>query len=218
MSQYPTDRPSPALQTSGAELLLAAFRALSADEQDQALRLMTDARLERDAEQGSETARFIASLVRAHEVAGPELSPGAYKAAQRHLQERGIEIEPIGRVIRHFGSWRRAKEALALSASESTLRIETRFRSRRLGKVWRYTEETLRDTVSRCASDLGHVPQVAEFDFWRQRELELAEAQGNDALHLPSAGPYRRRYGSWELALLHFGFTSDQVAERLERP
>lgn len=34
----------------------------------------------------------------------------------------------------------------------------------------------------------------------------------------PSAGPYRRRYGSWQQALLHFGYTPDQVAERLERP
>lgn len=61
------------------------------------------------------------------------------------------------------------------------------------------------------------MPQVAEFEHWRHRELELARAQGDDALHLPSAGPYRRRYGSWEQALLKLGYTSDEVAERLER-
>lgn len=61
------------------------------------------------------------------------------------------------------------------------------------------------------------MPQVAEFDWWRQRELELALAQGDDAKHLPSATPYRRRYETWEQALLHFGYTSDEVAERLDR-
>lgn len=35
---------------------------------------------------------------------------------------------------------------------------------------------------------------------------------------LPSPGPYRRRWKSWEAALLHFGYTPDQVAERLEQP
>lgn len=35
--------------------------------------------------------------------------------------------------------------------------------------------------------------------------------------HLPSDSPYRRRYGDWETALQHFGFTSDQLAERLAR-
>ncbi len=32
---------------------------------------------------------------------------------------------------------------------------------------------------------------------------------------LPSTGPLRRRWKTWEAALLHFGFTPDQVAERL---
>jgi hypothetical protein len=58
---------------------------------------------------------------------------------------------------------------------------------------------------------------VAEFEWWRDRELELARAEGNAALHLPSPSPYRRRWGSWEAALLHFGYTPDQVAERLEQ-
>jgi hypothetical protein len=68
-----------------------------------------------------------------------------------------------------------------------------------------------------CHDSIGHVPQLAEFEHWRERELELARAKGNDALHLPSDGPYRRRYGSWEKALLALGFTPDEVAERLER-
>jgi hypothetical protein len=58
---------------------------------------------------------------------------------------------------------------------------------------------------------------VAEFEWWRDREFELARAEGNDALHIPSPTPYRRRWGTWEAALLHFGYTPDQVAERLEQ-
>jgi hypothetical protein len=61
-------------------------------------------------------------------------------------------------------------------------------------------------------------PQVAEFEWWRQREPELAAAQGDDTLHLPSQSPYRKRWGSWEGALLHFGYSAAEIAERLEQP
>jgi hypothetical protein len=48
---------------------------------------------------------------------------------------------------------------------------------------------------------------------------QLAKARGDDdALHLPSTSPYRKRFGTWEAALLHFGFTPEQVSARLERP
>lgn len=56
---------------------------------------------------------------------------------------------------------------------------------------------------------------VAEFDWLRQRELELAAAEGNDALHLPSAMPYRKRWGSWGKALLHFGYDPKLCGTRL---
>ncbi len=61
----------------------------------------------------------------------------------------------------------------------------------------------------------GLPPSVAEFEWWRERELRLAEATGED-LNLPSSSPYRRRWGTWEEALLAFGFTADEVALRLE--
>jgi hypothetical protein len=94
--------------------------------------------------------------------------------------------------------------------------IEARFAKRRLGKVWRYTEKTLGEVLRRAMSDTGRICQLAEFEHWRQRDLELARAPGEE-LHLPSAGPYGRRYGgTWKKALLHFGFTPDEVAERLE--
>ncbi len=108
---------------------------------------------------------------------------------------------------RHFGSWRRAKEALDLSETTTARRIEARFRFRRMGKVWRYSEDVMRETLVRCAEHYGRPPLVAEFEWWRDRELELARAEGNDALHLPSPSQYRRRWGSWEAALLHFGYT-----------
>lgn len=109
------------------------------------------------------------------------------------------------------------KEALALSETTTERRIEARFRYRRVGKVWRYNEKMLGETLARCVEHYGRPPLVAEFEWWRDRELELARAEGNDALHLPSPHPYRRRWGSCEAALLHFGYTPDQVAERLEQ-
>lgn len=69
----------------------------------------------------------------------------------------------------------------------------------------------------RCAEYYGHPPLVAEFDWWREREFELARARGEEhELHLPSRMPYRRRYGGWEEALLHFGFTPDEIDRRFE--
>jgi hypothetical protein len=83
--------------------------------------------------------------------------------------------------------------------------------------VWRYTPETLREVLLEAAEHWGHPPSVAEFEWWRERELELRRARGEVAPHLPSSSPYRRRHGTWEAALLHFGFTEDEVAVRLER-
>ncbi|MCA1706331.1 MAG: hypothetical protein LC808_24950 [Actinobacteria bacterium] len=77
--------------------------------------------------------------------------------------------------------------------------------------------ETLREVMLRAAEHWGRPPSVAEFAWWRERELELARAQGDPAPHLPSDNAYRRRYVTWEGALLHFGFTADEVAIRLER-
>jgi hypothetical protein len=45
-----------------------------------------------------------------------------------------------------------------------------------MGKVWRYTERTLRDTLMRCAEHYGcRPPTVAEFEWWREREIEKAQ-------------------------------------------
>jgi hypothetical protein len=58
---------------------------------------------------------------------------------------------------------------------------------------------------------------VAEFDWWRERQFELAQAEGNDALHLPSPHPYRKPWGSWEGALRHFGYDPELSGTRLEQ-
>jgi hypothetical protein len=107
------------------------------------------------------------------------------------------------------------QRGLELGDTTTPRKIEARFRSRLVGKVHRYREETLRETLERCAADLGHVPLIIEFEHWRQRKLELAKAQGQE-LFLPSDSPYRRRWGSWQDALLHLGFTPEAIAERLE--
>jgi hypothetical protein len=52
------------------------------------------------------------------------------------------------------------------------------------------------------------VPLVAEFDAWREREREVARERGNGALQRPSAGPDRKRWGTWEQAMLHFGYSA----------
>jgi hypothetical protein len=98
----------------------------------------------------------------------------------------------------------------------TTKRIEARFRERRLGKVWCYTEDLLRETLLRAAEHWGRPPSTQEFEWWRERELELAAASGDRNAFLPSTSPYRMRFGTWEAALLHFGFTPEQAALRLE--
>ncbi len=58
-----------------------------------------------------------------------------------------------------------APRALDLSQATSARKIDARFRARRLGKVWRYTEDTLRETLARCVAHYGRPPQVAEFEW-----------------------------------------------------
>jgi hypothetical protein len=202
---------------SAVQLIGIGFAALSEVEQEAAFAELAEFRLRRIASQATHAESIVSSLAQAALLAGGQPTVADYKAAVLHLEQEGVALVPVSQVIRHYGSWESAKEALRLSVTLSAGAIDARFRRRRLGKVWRYTETTLRETLARCVAHYGHVPQVAEFAWWRERELQLAGRQGNDALHLPSATPYRRRYGTWEEALLHFGYTPDQVAERLER-
>ena len=204
--------------TSAIDAMLVLFGALTPDEQEEAFQQISDARLRQIAGEESEMARMIASLQRVARHVGTELTPDAYRAGYRELRDNGVDVIEISKLIRHFTTWRRAKEALALSETTTPRRIEARFRSRRVGKIWRYSEQTLGETLRACVDHYGRVPMVAEFDWWRERELQLAVAMGNDTFHIPSATPYRRRWKTWDNALLHFGYSSDAIEERHEQP
>ena len=205
------------MATSAVDIAVVMFQSLAEDEQEDLYQRLTELRARRPAGEHSETERIVISLRLVADHLGGSPSPTDYKLAYRELRAGGAEVQEFNRVVRHFGSWRLAKEALALSETTTVRRIEARFRFRKMGKVWRYTDEMLRETLERCVEHYGRPPMVAEFEWWRTRELELATAQGNPYLHLPSATPYRKRWGCWEGALLHFGYTPEQVAERLER-
>ncbi len=201
--------------TSAPDLLLTAFNSLAPDQQEEAFARIGDARLTRLAGDDGETARMIRSLRRVAEYVGVELTPDNYRAARKELISEGEQIVELSALIRFFDTWKKAKEALGLSATETPLKIEARFRARLLGKVHRYGDEKLRETLLRCAGELARPPLVVEFTLWRQRELELAKARGEE-LFLPSDSPYRRRWGSWENVLLHFGFSREEIESRLE--
>lgn len=202
-------------RTPAADVVAAAYTALAPEEREEAFVKINDLRLRDLAGEDDEVAYYVYSLVRVAEVSEGELTPNVYRRARKTLLSDGEDIAEFNAVVRFFGSWRQAKEALELAEVDTPRKIEARFRGRLVGKVHRYREETLRETLERCARDLGHVPLVIEFEHWRTRELELAKARG-EQLFLPSDSPYRRRFGTWEEALLYFGFTPEAVAERLE--
>ena len=201
--------------TSAVALLVVAWNALSGEQQEMAFEEISELRLRRIAGEDGETARFLHSLRRVQEHVGGTLSPDRYVTAYRELTAQGETLAEFNQVRRHFGSWRRAKEALQLADTSTPFKIEARFRARMVGKVGRYREETLRETLEQCVEALGHIPLLIDYELWRQKEIELAKAQGRE-LFIPSDSPYRRRYSSWEKALLHFGYPEAEVKARLE--
>ncbi|MEJ7567435.1 MAG: hypothetical protein WKF41_04135 [Gaiellaceae bacterium] len=205
----------PALPTSATALLLVVYNALSLEQQEDVFAEISELRLQRLAGAESETALFLRSLRRIADHVGEELSPDKYRSAYHELVAAGEGIHEFGAVTRFFGSWRQAKDALSMSVTSTPFKIEARFRRRMVGKVHHYREETLRETLADCVKALGRVPLVIEFGLWRQKEVELAKTQGRE-LFLPSDSPYRRRWGTWEAALLHFGYDVTEVKARLE--
>jgi hypothetical protein len=216
------------MTTSATDIVIAAYNTLNEDERDEVFERIRERRVIDAAGTESDAARFVRSLRRVAEYVGhpdqTDLSVGVYKQASAELIAEGEDIETFGRLYGHYGSWPRAREALELSETTTVRRIEARFRYRQVGKVWRYSEPMMRDALARCIAyyatleerDIPRGVSVAEFEHWRDRELELAQARGDREFHLPSSSPYRRRWKTWEAALLHFGYTPEQVAARLE--
>jgi hypothetical protein len=206
------------MPTPATDAILILFSALDDAEQQEIVERIATIRAITDVSAESASAPFLRSLRRVVEFIGHEPMVDEYKDACAALRERGEDIIGFSGIVRHFGTWRRAKEALDLSRLTSVRNVEARFRHRRVSKIWRYTEATLRETLERVVVYYGAIPTIPEFDAWRQRELRLAAAEGNDALQLPSTRPYRERYRGWENALLHFGYAPEEIAKRLERP
>jgi hypothetical protein len=202
-------------RTSAIDIISIAFAALAPEEQEEVFERISETRLRRIADDEGETARHIRSLLRVAEHVDGDLTPDTYKAARRELIAASEDILDINAVIRYFGTWRTAKEAIGLTEVASPLRIEARFRSRLIGKVNTYREEALREALEKCTEVLGHVPLVIEYERWRYREIELAKAKGEE-LWIPSDSPFRRRWGSWERALEYFGYEEERRLARFE--
>jgi hypothetical protein len=109
-----------------------------------------------------------------------------------------------------FGDWAKALESYGYSKEEIDGRLEARDRARLRTKVHRYSDASLGPPLKACARALGRVPLVEEYKQWREEEVRRAPM-----LELPSDSPYRRRYGGWEGALRHFGFSEEEIASRL---
>jgi hypothetical protein len=205
------------MATTGVDLMVISWRALSAQARDDAARRIHELHQRELAGEQSEADLMVASLrkVAAH-LTGQDFTIANYKRAHAELTAAGETVEPAHRVIRHYASWMNAKEALELSETTSVKRIEYRFASRKLGKVWRYTDQTLREVLLRCCDEHGRPVSMAEFEFWRERELAKARAMGDHDAHLPADHPYRRRWGSWRKALLAVGFTEEEAVGRFK--
>lgn len=139
----------------------------------------------------------------------------SYQAAWRQLRADGTHLPNVSSVIRFFGSWLTAKEALTLAEVTTSRRIEARFRARLNGLGPHFAGDELRDALVRCAEELGRPPLLAQYEEWRRKELALARNRGERG-RVPSPSCFRRRYGGWEEALLAAGFSPDEVYVRLE--
>ncbi len=200
--------------------MLILFATLSPEEQDEAFSRIAAKRTERLADSESDSARYVRSLQRVAEVLGGPPSAAEYRRVQKELAEAGEPVEPLHRIRAHFVTWEQAKEALGLAEVTTAAGIQARFRHRRIGKVRRYTDQTMRDALKRCAEECttdGSAPGQLEYDWWRNRELELGRARGDHMLQVPSPHAFRRRWGTWDQALEANGYTPEQAAERLDR-
>lgn len=200
--------------TSAAEILVIAFAALPDEEQEEAFARIASVRVSRLADAEEESAFFVRSLRRVADVSN-EVTPDVYRRVRLELLARGVEVAEFSAVVRHFGSWRKAKEALSLVEVDTVHKIEARFRARVRGRPRPFTDDELKTAMSTCAAAVGRVPLLSEYDAWRRRELELARTRG-ELPRVPSPAAFRRRYTSWEGALSACGYSSAEIYVRLE--
>lgn len=201
-------------RTSGVDLLVSAFMVLSEPEQQLVLKTCQARWLETCEAGNSEASLVFKSLRRAVEELGDFPGVDQYRDLRKSL---GEEILTYSRVVRFFnGSWHLARESMDLIEVTTERRIQSRFESRQLGKIWKYTDETLRHCIQEAGKSIGRAPQISEYMWWREQQRELAKARG-ETLFLPSATPYRQRFGTWEAALIHYGYSKEEIDKRLER-
>jgi DNA-directed RNA polymerase specialized sigma24 family protein len=200
------------------DTLLRVFSSLTAEEQDSALIRLNDIRLRQSAATDTGMERHLRSLQRVADYIGHVPNVAEYKQASTELIAAGEAVESFSRLYRYFGSWwAQVQEVLDLAETTTARGIEARFRNRRVGKTWRHTHQSLRHAIHTAAEYWGHPPTAAEYGWWRQGQMELAKATKADEPLIAHARTYSRRWGSWEAALLHYGFSPEQVAERLCR-
>jgi len=204
---------------SGADTLVILYEALLPEEQAIAYERIRESRLREQGVEDTQMTRHVRSLARVAEAVGHFPGVDEYRHVSRVLRSEGeTDVEPFSALYKFFDqSWPQAREALQIAGETSTRGVEARFRNRKLGKIARYTESVLRDTLARAVEHYGRPPNTNEFEWWRDRQIELARAQGEAYPHIPSTGPYRARWKTWEGALLHLGYTPEEVALRLEQ-
>jgi len=204
-------------RTTAVDVLLVAYQALSDEEKDELDQRLCQVQLARLTTAQDELSRMLRSIQTAAQHIDCDPSRLTVTQYRQAITERD-DLVPLSRIVRRLGSWRQAREAFELSRSTSLRAVEARLAQRKVkGKIWRYSTETLRAFFAEAVEHYGRVPLASELDEYRERRLEIARAKGDNALHLPNAGVYRRRWGSYEKACLAIGYTPDQVAERLER-
>jgi hypothetical protein len=205
-------------ETTAVDVLFVAYRSLRDEEKEGLHEAVSQERFERQLGQEHELAGFLGSMRRAAELAACD--PADLTVTQyREVSKGRKDLRPLSQLLKRFGSWRQAKDALELSKDHSLRQVDLRLSQRQLkGKVWRYSEQTLKTFFAEAVEHYGgRVPMASELDAYRERCLEIAKAKGEQGRHFPQAGAYRRRWGTYEKACLAMGYTPDHVAERLER-
>ena len=203
--------------TSGVQALLVVFAALTPEEQEEAFVELRTLRVEAQDEAEREMDTYLRSLRRVAEVIGHTPGVPEYKEVSVALREQGEDIEPFTRLYRYFGtSWARARRHLNCLARRGPRPSK---RASRIG----------------VSASPGATPRTNCGKRWRPASRTSAGlptrrtipggASGSSNLRERSAGTvctsrrrtYRERWGGWEPALLHFGYTPDTRAHQLAR-